>query len=157
MSRACPTCGREVAQAACCLYCSQLTIESASMRENMPAKSDGGSLLNPPVAHYGDYGYDNGSQPVQRPSAVKLSRGLVALTTCGLYLAACALPCIHLDEGGYACTSLRFGSPIGLVALLLGWLPPFTVAWLANPFWLVGMIYLLRRSYTDAYHFGWRH
>jgi hypothetical protein len=72
--------------------------------------------------------------------------GLLGLT---LYLVACAVPVVYFDDGPSGDT-IRFGSPLGLTALALGWLPPFTVAWAANPVWLFGIIGLLRGKDTTA-------
>lgn len=72
--------------------------------------------------------------------------GLLGLT---LYLVACAVPVVYFDDGPSGDT-IRFGSPLGLMALMLGWLPPFTIAWAANPVWLFGVIGLLRGKHTTA-------
>jgi hypothetical protein len=36
-------------------------------------------------------------------------------------------------------------SMLGIVTLALGWLPPYTVAWSANPLLVLGWLLLLRR------------
>lgn len=71
---------------------------------------------------------------------------LLFVPTAILYVAACAAPAIQVDEGGHACTAVRLGTLPGLATLLLGWLPPFTLPWLANPLLLVGGVFLLLRK-----------
>jgi len=48
----------------------------------------------------------------------------VSVVVWALYLSACAVPAVYMDEGGYVCTGIRMGSPPGWAALLLGWMPP---------------------------------
>ena len=71
-----------------------------------------------------------------------------------LYGIACAVPAAYFtpDVGGH---NLHPGSPIGLSALLLGWLPPYTIAWSANIPFLVGCVLFLMGRYRPAAYAGW--
>lgn len=82
------------------------------------------------------------------------SRYLVLIPTLLLYLPACACPAVYVDDGGQACTAIRLGTVNGLSALLMGWLPPWTIPWSANPLLLVGAILLLCRRAKAATYFG---
>lgn len=74
----------------------------------------------------------------------------ILLAVAAMYGVACVSPTVYFDNGGTACTSMRFGTPIGWHALLFGWIPPFTLAWAANPAFLVAMILFGIRKYTGA-------
>jgi len=78
---------------------------------------------------------------------------LVGAVLCG-YVSACAQPAAYFDEGGHACTAIRMGTPTGIQALLMGWLPPYTVPWIANPLLAAGLISLLCRKWTAAAWLG---
>jgi hypothetical protein len=81
-------------------------------------------------------------------------RILISVLVWGLFVSACAEPAAHIDEGGHACTAIRLGSPPGLVALLLGWVPPFSVPWSANLLLLVGWVFLVRGRFPTAAWLG---
>ena len=81
-------------------------------------------------------------------------RILLLLVVCSLFLAACAAPAIEVDEGGHACTAVRLGTLPGWATLLLGWPPPLTLPWIANPLLLVGCILLLWGRNRLAAYFG---
>ena len=83
-----------------------------------------------------------------------LMRSAWLLPVLGLYAAACGTPAIYFDEGGSACTAIRLGSPTGLEALLLGWVPPFTIPWSANIVLLLGFILFLQRKPRSAWYCG---
>ncbi len=71
---------------------------------------------------------------------------LVLGVTVVLFVSACAAPAVYFDEGGHACTAIRLGSPNGFLCLLMGWIPPWTFPWVANPLLLVGAICVLCRQ-----------
>lgn len=71
------------------------------------------------------------------------------ITTIVLYAVACALPAVYFDEGGGG-HNLHMGSPIGLAGLVLGWFPPYTVAWAANFPFIAGCILFLKGRYKGA-------
>ena len=80
---------------------------------------------------------------------------MVVVATLLLYLPALACPAVYVDEGGHGCQSaVRLGTLPGIAALLLGWLPPMTVPWAANPLLLVGGILLLCRQAKAATYVG---
>jgi hypothetical protein len=78
----------------------------------------------------------------------------IGLLSLSLFIAACTFPAVDFEDGHLGGDTVRFGAPTGLVALLLGWLPPFCIPWLANPIWLFGMIGLSRGKYWAACALG---
>ncbi|GEM_PF-2890335 len=74
----------------------------------------------------------------------------ILLAVAAIYAVACVSPTVYFDNGGTVCTGMRFGTPIGWMALLFGWIPPFTVAWAANPVFLVALVLFGVRKYTAA-------
>ena len=74
----------------------------------------------------------------------------ILLAVAAMYAVACVSPTVYFDNGGTVCTGMRFGTPIGWQALLFGWIPPFTVAWAANPAFLVALVLFGIRKYTAA-------
>jgi hypothetical protein len=87
-----------------------------------------------------------------------MSRLAVSLVVGLLYAAACICPAIEFakapppppprDIGDiriFGDLDPEAGTHIGLVALLVGWLPPWTMAWSANLCLLLGWILLLCR------------
>jgi hypothetical protein len=91
------------------------------------------------------------------------------LISCGLYLAACALPAIDSwtpPNGGYYTDDPQKGwhyvTCPGWECLILGWMfvdvggevPWYGLAWLANPLALVSVLLLVVRRPTGAAAFG---
>lgn len=85
------------------------------------------------------------------PDSATLAIGLLGLS---LYFMACATPAVDFGDGDLGGDTPRVGAPPGLFALLLGWIPPLVIPWLANPIWLIGMIGLLCLRYTAAWRCG---
>jgi hypothetical protein len=74
-----------------------------------------------------------------------------------LYLVACMSPAVELakappdpnrahDFGEIDLTPDIAGEHLGIGALLLGWVPPWTLAWLANPLLLAAWVLLMTRN-----------
>lgn len=66
----------------------------------------------------------------------------IFLAVATIYAIACVSPTVYFDDGGTVA--------IGWHALLIGWIPPFTVAWAANPVLLVALVLFGVRKYTAA-------
>ncbi|MEX0718379.1 MAG: hypothetical protein WD066_17420 [Planctomycetaceae bacterium] len=69
-----------------------------------------------------------------------------------LFAAACALPAI---EGAGSTVHMGFGNKssgtvYGFVALIIGWIPPFTIPWFANVVFIVGTIALAVQAFRAA-------
>lgn len=90
----------------------------------------------------------------QHSAASWLGMGLTSALVWGLFVAACAVSAVYLDDGHPACTAIRMGSPPGWVALVLGWIPPYCVPWSANLLLVVGWIFLLCRRFKTAAWLG---
>jgi Leucine rich repeat len=79
-------------------------------------------------------------------------RLLVSALVWGLYILACFIPAIYIDngipprEGGW----LRMGSPPGFVVLFMGWIPPYCIPWSANILLVVGWAFLLCERFKIA-------
>src|SRR4051794_15442008 len=71
-----------------------------------------------------------------------------------LYAAACATPTVYFDEGGHACTAIHLGTPPGIMALMFGWVPPYTVPWSANIALLGGVAKLVQGRSRWALRYG---
>jgi hypothetical protein len=83
------------------------------------------------------------------------TRGSLVTLVLALYLAACALPAIHLPGEGAGEFRIPTEDAIGLKALLFGWgYLSFNLAWLTNPLLLVGLICYGRRRDTAALILG---
>jgi hypothetical protein len=88
-------------------------------------------------------------------STLVATRGRLVALVLALYLAACALPAIHLPGEGAGEFRIPTEDAIGLKALLFGWgYLSFNLAWLANPLLLVGLICYGRRRDTAALILG---
>src|SRR5262245_29068851 len=93
----------------------------------------------------------------RRPGAATvLSRLAVTVAVGSLYVAACASPAIDYkppqarDFGDIT----PYGVVLGVVALLLGWVPPLTIPWSANLLLPAGWILLLCRRSTAGLGLG---
>jgi hypothetical protein len=89
-------------------------------------------------------------------SSKNRGRHLVLASAMALYGLACALPALE-GAGHGVCTGFSdrpAGTYPGLGALLLGWIPPYTVSWFANPLFFVAWILLAVRRFRVASWFG---
>ena len=83
-----------------------------------------------------------------------VDRGTLILGVIALYGAACVLPAVQLREHGAGEFHQVSEGAIGFKALLLGWCPPSTVAWSANPVLLAGLVCYGLRRYDAAFRCG---
>ena len=76
---------------------------------------------------------------------------MLVLLAGGFYGAACGLPAVQLGPAG-----TQGGQPaFGYQGLILGWMPPFTIAWSANLFFLAGIVLLVFGKLKPAAACGW--
>ena len=83
-------------------------------------------------------------------------RQLVLAGAMALYALACALPALE-GAGQSVCTGFSdrpAGTYPGFGALLLGWIPPYTISWLANPLFFIASILLVVQRFRGASWFG---
>jgi hypothetical protein len=71
-----------------------------------------------------------------------------------LYLASCLLPAVQIGEFGSGEFHHRREGVPGWKALLLGWVPPTTWPWAANPLLLAGLFCYAVRRYAVAFGIG---
>ena len=72
-----------------------------------------------------------------------------------LYVVACGVPSVYWDDGLMRKDVIRLGSLPGWFLLAVGWtLLPWSFPWLANPIWLIGVIYLLMKKHPEAWWCG---
>jgi hypothetical protein len=93
-------------------------------------------------------------QSQKTAEAAMLNRTRVMIPVALLFGIACAVPVAYFDEGRGG-PNIQLGSPRGYLALLFGWIGPFTLAWSANVPFLIGGILLLCRRYRAAHYTGW--
>lgn len=85
-------------------------------------------------------------------SGWKQGRGWVSAIAIGLYVLACALPAVE-GAGEHICSGFDnkpTGTILGVVALVMGWIPPYTIPWFANILFIVGLILFISEKHSSA-------